>query len=92
MTMEQKKVIRAAVLTPMFLLLAIGIFDARHGNLAAQGKTHNIASSGNMDFRKAEAGFPAERLATAYYTPTASIMALKVTLGRMALDVLSGSG
>ena len=56
MTMEQKKVIRAAVLTPMFLLLAIGIFDARHGNLAAQGKTRNIASSGNMDFRKAEAG------------------------------------
>jgi hypothetical protein len=69
MTMKQKKGIRAVVLTLLFLLLAIGTFDSRHGNLAAQSESSDIASAGNMDLRKAEASLPAKVLATAQAPP-----------------------
>ena len=69
MTMRQKKGIRAGVLTLLLLLLAIGTFDSRHGYLAAQVGSRDIASDGITDLRKTEASLPAQRLATAQTPP-----------------------
>ncbi|MCJ7500811.1 hypothetical protein MUP29_11210 [bacterium] len=70
--MRQKKGIRAGVLTLLLLLLAIGTFDSRHGNLAARAESRDITSDGNMNYWGAEANLPAERLATAQAPPQAS--------------------
>ena len=69
MTLRQKKGIRAAVLTLLLLLLAIGTFDSRHGYLAAQAESSDIASDGYTDLWKAEASLPVERLAAAQASP-----------------------
>jgi len=65
MTMKQKKGFRTAAHTLLFLLVAIGTFDSRHGHLAAQSGSVDITSAGNIGLRKPEASPPAERLATA---------------------------
>lgn len=50
MTMKQKKGIRTAVLTLLFVLLVIGtFFDSRHGNLDVQAESIVITSEGSSD-------------------------------------------
>jgi len=71
MTMRQKKGIRTAVLSSLFLLLAIGTFDSRHGFLSAQ-QSSDITSGGKIDLRKAEDSFPVQRLAAAQALPQAA--------------------
>ena len=69
MTMRQKKGIRAGVLTLLLLLLAIGTFDSRHGNLAARAESRDITSGGNMNYWRAEANLPEERMAAVQSQP-----------------------
>ena len=50
MTTKQKKGIRTAVLTLLFVLLVIGMFfDSRHGNLAVQAESIGTTSEDRPD-------------------------------------------
>jgi len=74
MTMKQKKGIRAAVLTLLFVLLVIGtFFDSRHGNLAVQAESIEITSDGSSDLWSTIEPPPVERMATYQAAPEASI-------------------
>jgi len=83
MTMKQKKGVRAAVLMLLFLLLAIGTFDSRHGYLAAQGGSGEVVSGDNADPGEARtSSLPAERVASVRALPGAEEHGRAVATGK----------